>query len=145
MNRRTFIGSVGVLTLAAPSLRAQTIDLRPMINTITKGVEARKARVHFELPVLVDNGNSIPMTVKVESPMSAADHVKTIYLLSERNPVRQMATFHLGPRAGRAEIQSRIRLAGSQHVVALAHMADGSYWYDWASVVVTLSACIDET
>lgn len=145
MKRRTFIAGVGVLTLAAPTLRAQTIDLRPMINTVTKGVEARKGRVQFELPVLVDNGNSIPMTVKVDSPMTAADHVKAVYLLSERNPVRQMAAFHLGPRAGRAEIQSRVRLAGTQHVVALAHMSDGSYWYDWSSVVVTLSACIDET
>lgn len=145
MKRRTFIAGVGLITLAAPTLRAQTIDLRPMINTITKGVEARKGRVQFELPVLVDNGNSIPMTVKVESPMTEADHVKAIYLLSERNPVRQMAAFHLGPRSGRAEIQSRVRLAGTQHVVALAHMSDGSYWYDWSSVVVTLSACIDET
>jgi sulfur-oxidizing protein SoxY len=85
------------------------------------------------------------MKVAVESPMTAEDYVKTIRLLSERNPEREMATFHLGPRSGRAEITSRVRLAGSQRVVALAEMSDGSYWMGTADVTVTLSACVDGT
>src|SRR5438105_13483135 len=104
----------------------------------------QRGKVKLELPVLADNGNSVPMKVSVESPMTAADHVKTIRLLSERNPESQMATFHLGPHSGAAEIASRVRLAGSQRVVALAEMSDGSFWMDSAKVVVTLSACVDE-
>jgi sulfur-oxidizing protein SoxY len=99
--------------------------------------------VKLEMPVLADNGNSVPMKVSVESPMTPQDHVKTIRLISERNPEREMAVFHLGPRAGAAEINSRVRLAGSQRVTALAEMSDGSVWSGFADVVVTLSACVD--
>jgi sulfur-oxidizing protein SoxY len=125
VNRRWFIGVMASLPWAA---RAAT---------------PQRGRVKLELPVLADNGNSVPMKVSVQSPMSAADHVKTIRLISERNPEREMAVFHLGPRAGVAEISSRVRLAGSQTVTAIAEMSDGSQWLDSAEVVVTLSACLD--
>ena len=105
----------------------------------------KRGRVKLELPVLADNGNSVPMKVSVESPMTEADHVKVIRLLSERNPERQMAVFHLGPRSGAAEVTSRVRLAGSQTVTAIAEMSDGSQWMDTAHVQVTLSACVDES
>jgi sulfur-oxidizing protein SoxY len=85
------------------------------------------------------------MKVSVESPMTEADHVKSIHLFSERNPVPRMASFHLGPRAGRAEVSSRVRLAGSQRVTAVAELSDGSFWSDSAHVQVTLSACMDES
>jgi sulfur-oxidizing protein SoxY len=107
--------------------------------------EPRRGRVKLELPVLADNGNSVPMKVSVESPMSEADHVKLIRLISERNPERQMAVFHLGPYSGAAEVSSRVRLAGSQVVTAIAEMSDGSQWMDSAHVQVTLSACVDES
>ena len=103
----------------------------------------QRGRVKLELPILADNGNSVPMKVTVQSPMTEADHVKTIRLISERNPEREMAVFHLGPRAGVAEVSSRVRLAGSQTVTAIAEMSDGSQWMDTAEVVVTLSACLD--
>jgi sulfur-oxidizing protein SoxY len=105
----------------------------------------QKGRVKLELPLLADNGNSVPMKVSVQSPMTEADHVKSIHLISERNPEREMAVFHLGPRAGVAEVSSRVRLAGSQTVTALAHMSDGSVWMDSAEVTVTLSACLDQS
>ena len=105
----------------------------------------KRGRVKLELPVLADNGNSVPMKITVESPMTEANHVKTIRLISERNPERQMAVFHLGPHSGAAEITSRVRLAGSQTVTAIAEMSDGSQWMDSAHVQVTLSACVDET
>jgi sulfur-oxidizing protein SoxY len=107
--------------------------------------EARRGRVKLELPLLADNGNSVSMKVSVDSPMTQADHVRTIRLISDRNPEREMATFHLGPRAGVAEVSSRVRLAGSQKVTAIAEMSDGSLWMDTADVVVTLSACLDGT
>jgi sulfur-oxidizing protein SoxY len=105
----------------------------------------QKGRVKLELPLLADNGNSVPMKVSVQSPMTEADHVKSIHLISERNPEREMAVFHLGPRAGVAEVSSRVRLAGSQTVTALAHLSDGSVWMDSAEVTVTLSACLDQS
>jgi sulfur-oxidizing protein SoxY len=109
------------------------------------GQTPKAGRVKLELPVLADNGNSVPMKITVESPMTEANHVKTIRLISERNPERQMAVFHLGPHSGAAEITSRVRLAGSQTVTAIAEMSDGSQWMDSAHVQVTLSACVDET
>jgi sulfur-oxidizing protein SoxY len=157
MERRRFLratGGVLAASLVPAAARAQgqsrdeffnTFDSEALVKRVTKGAAAKRARVKLELPVLADNGNSVAMKVAVESPMTEADHVKTIRLLSERNPETEMATFHLGPRAGVAEIASRVRLAGSQRVVALAEMSDGSYWMDTADVVVTLSACLDGT
>jgi sulfur-oxidizing protein SoxY len=115
-----------------------------LLQPVTKGAPVSKGRVKLEMPLLADNGNSVSMSVRVESPMTQADHVRAIHLISERNPETRMASFHLGPRAGSAEITSRVRLAGSQRVVALAEMSDGSFWMDTANVVVTLSACVDE-
>lgn len=145
MRRRHFLVGVGAAMLLPQSALAQASPVDDLVRAATHGAPARKARVKLDLPVLADNGNSVVMKVRVESPMSAADHVRSIRLLSERNPVQEMVTFHLGPRAGRAEIASRVRLAGSQNVVAVAEMSDGTFWFDVANVIVTLSACIDES
>jgi sulfur-oxidizing protein SoxY len=146
MKRRAFLAASAIAPLLPQLAHAQaTTPLAELLDSVTKGAPAQKGRVKLELPLLADNGNSVPLKVAVESPMTTADYVKAIHLVSERNPVRNMATFRLGPRAGRAEVSSRVRLAGSQRVVAVAEMADGSYWYDVTSVVVTLSACMDES
>ncbi|HSD54105.1 MAG TPA: thiosulfate oxidation carrier protein SoxY [Burkholderiales bacterium] len=145
MRRRHFLAGMGAAALLPQRALGQTAAIDELVRAATRGAPARKGRVKLELPVLADNGNSVAMKVSITSPMSAADHVKSIRLLSERNPVRDMATFHLGPRAGRAEIASRVRLAGSQNVVAVAEMSDGSFWFDVANVIVTLSACLDES
>ena len=145
MRRRHFLVGVGAAMLLPQSALAQTSPVDDLVRAATRGAPARKARVKLDLPVLADNGNSVAMKVSVDSPMTAADHVKSIRLLSDRNPVPEMATFHLGPRAGRAEIASRVRLAGSQNVVAVAELSDGSFWFDVANVIVTLSACLDES
>jgi len=155
--RRRFLGAAGLFTTGLLSRLsfAQNASLSrddyfanfnpdALVKRVT-GQTAQRGRVALELPILADNGNSVPMKVTVQSPMSEADHVKTVRLLSERNPETQMAVFHLGPQAGAAEITSRVRLAGSQRVVALAEMSDGSYWMGTADVVVTLSACVDGT
>jgi len=148
MKRRLFLaGAAGVLV--APALpraaRAQYNSIESLIRAITGGAPLNQGRVTLELPQLADNGNSVPMRVAVASPMTSADYVKSIHLLSERNPVPRMATFYLGPRTGRAEIRSRVRLAGSQRVTAVAELSDGSFWSASAQVVVTLSACMDES
>jgi len=146
--RRFFSVLAGLAT--APLLRgrtshaATTIDaLAPLVNKITGGAPLTEARVRLDVPRLADNGNSVPLTVRVESPMSAADHVRAITLLSEKNPRPVIATFHLGPRAGRAEVVTRVRLNGTQRLLAVAQLSDGSYWSGTAEVEVTESACLD--
>ncbi|HTO50895.1 MAG TPA: SoxY-related AACIE arm protein [Burkholderiales bacterium] len=144
--RRFLAGATGALALAAlpESVLAQAA-IDPVIQGVVRGAPVKRGRVKLDLPELADNGNSVPVKVTVESPMTAADHVRAIHFLSERNPERNVATFQFGARAGRAEIVTRVRLAGSQRVVALAELSDGSFWMDAAEIVVTLSACIDES
>ena len=102
-----------------------------------------EGRVQLELPEMVENGNAVPTTVSVDSPMSAADHVVAIALFTGRNPLPEVAEFRLGPRAGRARVVTRIRLATSQKVVAAARMSDGSVWTRTMDVLVTLAACVE--
>jgi len=144
VKRRAFIAGALLLPLAGPRLaagEAPGATLDPLLWVITRGEVVRPGRVRLELPRLADNGNAVAMKVSVDSPMSAHDYVKAIHLFSERNPQRNMAVFYLGPRAGRAEVVSRVRLAGSQRVMAMAEMSDGSFWSGSAMVEVTVSAC----
>ena len=145
MKRRDFLaGAAGALALPG-AVRAQVDPLDPLVRTLAGGAPVRRGKVTLVLPQLADNGNSVPIRITVDSPMTPADHVKSIHLYSERNPVPNMANFYLGPRAGKAEINSRVRLAGSQRVTAVAKLSDGTFWYDAAPIVVTLSACLDES
>lgn len=145
MKRREFLaGMAGALALPAAALAADDA-LDPAAAKVAKGAPVRKGKVKLTLPQLADNGNSVPIKIVVDSPMTATDYVKSIHLYSERNPVSNMANFYLGPRTGKAEIDSRVRLAGSQKVTAVAALSDGTFWYDVAPIVVTLSACLDES
>jgi sulfur-oxidizing protein SoxY len=145
--RRRFISLLAGLA-AVPFLRgrqalAAADPLAPLVEKLTGGAPVREGRVILDIPRLADNGHSVPLHLTVESPMTAADHVKSITLLSERNPRPLMATFHLGPKAGRPELITRVRLNGSQRVRALVQLSDGSYWSGSAQVEVTESACLD--
>lgn len=113
------------------------------IREITRGAEVKPGRVSVVLPELAENGNTVALTVSVESPMTAVDHVTAIYIVSERNPVARVVSFTLGPRAGRAKVATNIRLATTQIVTALAEMSDGSFWSANQEVIVTLAACLD--
>ena len=94
--------------------------------------------------LLAENGHSVGMTVRVESPMSDANYVRRIDLIADKNPVPLVATFFLGPESGRAEIETRLRLNGTQRVSAIAQqLSDGSFWFDAADVVVNELACLD--
>ena len=147
--RRCFLaGCSGVLMapLAVPRASAEEADtLTPAIREVTGGAPLKTGRVTLEIPRIADNGNAVPLKVSVESAMTAQDHVRSIHLLSEKNPRTVMARFFLGPRAGKAQINTRVRLNGTQHIVAVAAMSDGSYWSGTAEVDVTESACYDAT
>jgi sulfur-oxidizing protein SoxY len=118
--------------------------LRGAIAEVVGEAPLRPGRVTLDVPPLVENGNTVPMTVSVTSPMTPDDFVKSIHVFNEKNPQPNIGNYYLGPRAGRAQISTRIRLADSQKVVAIARLSDGSFWSATADVVVTLAACTDE-
>ena len=131
---------LGVRAAEAADLPA---DLFAAIAAFTKGQPLREGKVRFDVAELVDNGNAVPVTVSVESPMTAAEHVVAIAIFNERNPQRDVLDVQIGPRAGRAQVSTRIRLATSQKLVAVARMNNGSCWAKTVDVVVTLAACIE--
>jgi sulfur-oxidizing protein SoxY len=100
--------------------------------------------VKLELPRIADTGYSVPMTVRVESPMTPANYVRAVHLIAEKNPMRDMASFQLGPHSARAEVGSNIRLNGSQRVVAIAELSDGTFWSDAAFIEVREAACTED-
>jgi sulfur-oxidizing protein SoxY len=126
-----------------PGTKAMVVSMLEAIQRTVGAATINKGRVKLELPPLVENGNAVALAVRVDSPMTPADHVKTIHVFSEKNPQPYIATFHLGPRAGRASVATRVRLADTQTVVAICEMSDGSFWSDSANVVVTLAACVE--
>lgn len=135
-------GAGAALLVARPATGTPEA-LREAMNAFTGGVAPRTGRVRLELAELVENGNAVPVTVNVQSPMTETDHVRRIALFTERNPDPGVAVFHLSPRNGRASVSTRMRLATSQQVVALAMMSDGSCWQAAMDVVVTLAACVE--
>jgi sulfur-oxidizing protein SoxY len=149
LSRRSLLAaavSILVLPLSA-SMAAATPEsmAEAMDEALGKGASIKPGRVKIELPQLAENGNSVPLKIAVESPMTAADHVKMVYIFSERNPVSNVVRFHLGPRSGVARVQTSIRLAGTQRITAVAQMSDGSLWSGGADVIVTQAACLDDT
>ena len=142
--RQVLAAGAGALSLAItrPAL-ATPETMAAAIKALVGEADVRKGRVSLDIPPLVENGNSVPVTVTVESPMTTADFVESIALFNERNPQPNVAHFHLGPRAGRATVSTRIRLGDSQNIVAIAQMSDGSFWSDSAELIVTLPACVE--
>jgi sulfur-oxidizing protein SoxY len=119
------------------------ISLEDMVQPVVKGAKLLKQDVQIVAPVLADNGSLVPLQVNVQSPMTDQDHVTHVYLMSQRNPVTQVAVFHFGPWNGRAEVNTRIRLAGTQDVVALARFSNGEFRFNQMEIIVTESACVD--
>lgn len=145
LSRRGLLGGGASLLLAVSMrpARATPETMRAAMAAFAAGAEIRKGRVKIEIPPLVENGNSVPTTITVESPMTDADHVAAIALFNERNPLPDIARFTLGPRCGQAWVATRIRLGDTQQIAALAKMNDGSVWSATAELIVTLPACIE--
>ena len=135
----------GQAASAQQAAAPQLLTLQDMIGPLVGGAKLHTEGIRLEIALLADNGHLVPLRVVVDSPMTEADHVREIILLSPRNPVTRIAGFRLGPWSGRAEIATRIRLAGTQTVAALARMSNGEFRLAQAEVVVTESACLDMT
>ena len=151
-SRREFLKSAASaaagLGLAAV-IRVEPADATPaeMQEAIRKTIGTARVtpgKVKLELPPLIENGNAVPLTISVDSPMTEAQHVRAVHVFTEKNPQPYVVTFHLGPRAGRARVATRMRLADSQNVVAICELSDGSFWSDSVSIVVTLAACLED-
>jgi len=139
--RLVLLGAAG-LGLPPPA-EASTAAMDQAIRALVGDSTVKRGKVTLDLPPIVENGNTVPLTVTVDSPMSQTDHVTGINIFNEKNPQPYIAAFELGPRAGRAAVSTRIRLADSQRVVAIARLNDGSFWSDSADVIVTLAACAE--
>jgi len=136
------IGAVPIATLRPAE--ATPAMLAAAIRNVAGAAVVHTGKVKLDIPPLVENGNTVPMTVSVTSPMTSDDFVKSIHVFNEKNPQPNIGNFYLGPHAGRAQISTRIRLADSQKIVAIARLSDGSFWSASADVIVTLAACTEE-
>lgn len=146
-DRRQFLilGGAAVMMLVTLRPALATPDtMKVAIRDVVKGATVHAGRVRLDVPPLVENGNTVPLTVSVDSPMTEADHVVSIHVFNEKNPQPNVGNFYLGPRAGRGQVSTRIRLADTQTLIAIAKLSDGTFWSATADVVVTLAACTEE-
>jgi sulfur-oxidizing protein SoxY len=144
--RRTLLaGGAGWLLLrsaqAAPA--GYSLALQTAMRDFTAGAQARVGRVLLDISPLVENGNAVPVSVAVDSAMTAADQVLRVALFTTHNPQPDVAIFELGRLSGRAFVATRLRLATSQTVLAVAQLGDGSFWQHGVDVIVTLAACVE--
>jgi sulfur-oxidizing protein SoxY len=139
----SLVGSLGIVHLVPAPARATPDEMAAAIRDLVGETPVREGRVKLDAPPLVENGNSVSITVSVDSPMTAENHVKGIHIFNEKNPQPFVAGFHLGPRSGRASVSTRIRLADTQRIVAIAQLNDGSFWSASAEMIVTIAACVE--
>jgi len=148
MKRRTFIASstaiMTTVVMRPVAALAQRSVLTTLVNQYAAGGTVREGRVKFDIAPLVDNGNTVPVEISVDSPMTRDQHVVGIAVFNEKNPQNDVAQFTLTPLSGRARVATRMRLAVTQQLVAVAKMNDGSCWTHTVDVLVTVSSCIEE-
>ena len=143
--RRNFlVGAAAVVLLPFDAAHATRDALATLIKEVTGGKEVRVGKVTLNAPPLIENGNTVPLTVAVESPMTDADYVKTIHVMNEKNPQPHVFTATLTPRNGKAQVGTRIKLADTQKIVVIAETSSGEFWSASAEVIVTIAACIED-
>ena len=143
MTARRDILLAGLGTLLLRPAGATPERLRAALAAYTGGAPLREGRVTLDIAPLVENGNVVPVRIGVTSPMTATDHVRRIALFTSRNPQPEVLVMHLGPHSGRAEVATRMRLATSQQVLAVAELSDGTFWRYGLDIIVTLAACVE--
>jgi len=144
LRRRLFLASAAAVTLLPFAADATPEGLAAAIKEVTGGAELRPGKVKLDIPPIVENGNTVPMTVTVESPMTADDYVKVIHVFNEKNPQPHVFNVWLSPGNGKAVVGTRIKLADTQKIVAIAETSKGEFWAASAEVIITIAACIEE-
>lgn len=149
MKRRRFLAGTGALAAAAalPAAAQQfqpKSDVAPLVARLLAGATPEDKDIVVELPQIAENGNSVPMAIRVASPMTPADHVVAIHIIAERNPRPHVASFRFSPASGRAEVDTRVRLAGTQQVTVIANLSGNRARVKVVDVLVTSAACLDE-
>jgi sulfur-oxidizing protein SoxY len=147
LSRREILGAIAgagvVAAIRIEPARATPESMQAAIRDLVGEAPVNKGRVQIDVPALVDNGNTVPLMIDVDSPMTASDYVKTIHVFNEKNPLPNVINAYFGPQSGRAKLSTRFRLADTQTIVAIAEMSDGSFWSGSADVVVTMQACLE--
>jgi len=143
--RQLGIGAAAALVaLAAPgSLPAQDQQQawEQALKRILGDAKPSEGKLALELPEIAENGNTVPFSVAVESPMTEKDHVRAIHVLATANPQPGVATFRFAPISGKAAVSSRMRLARTQDVIAVAELSDGRFLMGKRNVKVTIGGC----
>ncbi|HUN51837.1 MAG TPA: thiosulfate oxidation carrier protein SoxY [Candidatus Sulfotelmatobacter sp.] len=127
-------------TLLARAALATPAQAAALLAQLGKG-KPREGRVNLTAPAIAENGNTVPLTIDVESPMTPKDYVKVVRIVADGNPNPGVATFHFSPVNGRAQVQLRCRLAQSEKLIVVAEMSDGSLWTTARAVKVTIGGC----
>jgi sulfur-oxidizing protein SoxY len=147
LSRRLYLSALGIFgfssSLAPLSVLGKKPEAMEAIAKIVGSSIPRDGRVKLVIPPLVESGNLVVLKVAIQSPMTNVDYVKAVHIISEANPSPNIFTAYFTPHSGRAELTTRVRLADSQRVWAIAQMSDGSYWQGYADTLVTLSACTE--
>jgi sulfur-oxidizing protein SoxY len=146
LSRRGVLAGAGGLAIVGITLtptdgRATPALVAEQVKKLTGGAEVKTGRVILKMPQIAENGNTVPLTVSVDSPMSAADYVKAVHVWADGNPAPDVASFAFSPLSGKVEVQTRMRMARTQNVVAVAQMSDGSFFSSQAEVKVTIGGC----
>ncbi|WP_036261714.1 thiosulfate oxidation carrier protein SoxY [Methylocapsa aurea] len=129
------------LTLVSTAAMATPVELEEAIGKLVGKAPVKEGRVNLRLPPIAEDGDVVPLTVSVDSPMSDSDYVRKIHILAQENPWPRVCSFALGPQNGKAEVSTRIRLAKDQTVVAVAEMNDGSAYRMAVAVKVSVGGC----
>lgn len=130
----------GIGGLGATPARAKN-DIDEVIGKFTGGKKPASGRLKLDVPEIAENGNTVPMTVSVESPMTAQNYVQEVLVVTDGNPRAGVATFHFTPATGIAEANTRIRLASTQNLTAIAKMSDGNFFSVTKEVKITIGGC----
>ena len=146
VSRREFIivatGAAAAAVAGMPAAAlASANDSAEQIAKFTGGAAVSDGGVELSMPEIAENGNTVPLAVTVDSPMTADNHVQSVMVLAEGNPNSGVITFNFTPACGKAEASTRMRLAKTQNVVAVAKMSDGSFRKTEALVKVTIGGC----
>jgi sulfur-oxidizing protein SoxY len=146
LDRRQFLAATGAAAVFGAAFGpgaafASADDVTGKIKELTGGAQLSEGKINIDLPQIAENGNTVPLTVSVDSPMTDQDHVQTVHVFADGNPAPEVVSFHFTPMSGKAECSARMRLAKTQNVVAVAQMSDGKVYRAQKKIKVTIGGC----